>query len=81
MPIYEYFCRTCNTKYEKLRPLRDADTPVSCPTCNEQNSVRALSLFISHVSNGGSTRASEQPAHHHSGRCGCGGMCGCASKN
>ncbi len=80
MPIYEYFCRTCNTKYEKLRPLRDADAPVSCPTCNEQNSVRALSLFVS-LGSSGEMRASDQPAHHHSGGCACGGACGCASKN
>lgn len=81
MPIYEYYCRTCHTKYEKLRPLRDANAPISCPTCHEQNSVRALSLFISHVSSGDTARAGEPSTHHHSGGCACGGACGCAGKN
>ena len=79
MPVYEYFCRTCNTRYDKLRPLREADAPTTCPTCNEQNSVRALSVFITMTSSAESRGAGSQAAPH-SG-CACGGACGCASKN
>ncbi len=78
MPVYEYFCRTCNTRYEKLRPLRESDAPASCPTCNEQNSVRTLSVFIVH-NNTTESRGTSTSAY--SGGCGCGGACSCASKN
>ncbi len=79
MPVYEYFCRTCNTRYDKLRPMRDADEPVNCPTCNEQNSVRTLSVFIT-VSNNAESSVTSDHSHAHGG-CACGGACGCASKN
>ncbi len=54
MPVYEYFCRTCNTKHEKLRPMAEADAPITCPVCHEQNSVRALSLCAVAVHSGAS---------------------------
>ncbi len=81
MPVYEYFCRDCHTKYDKLRPVREADAPVACPTCNTENSVRALSVFIVHNATGraGSSAASEMTSSY--GGCGCGGACSCASKN
>jgi putative FmdB family regulatory protein len=79
MPVYEYFCRSCNNRYDKLRPLREADTPSTCPTCSEQNSVRTLSVFITMSSGGDSRSAGSQTMSH--GGCACGGACGCASKN
>jgi putative FmdB family regulatory protein len=81
MPIYEYYCRDCHTKYDKLRPMVEADAPVSCPECNMQNSVRALSVVIMHT--GGSSSVLSSSGHSHGG-CACGGACGCAgsaSKN
>ena len=82
MPVYEYFCRACNTRFDKLRPVRDADEPAECPTCCEQNTVRALSVFIVH---GGSSRTTDYDSgpssSQFSGGCACGGHCGCASKN
>jgi len=77
MPVYEYFCRDCNTKYEKLRPVRDADAPVACPSCNTENSVRALSVFIVHNATGRSASASSADMPSFSGGCGCGGACSC----
>jgi putative FmdB family regulatory protein len=78
MPVYEYFCRDCHTKHEKLRPMREADAPVSCPTCNTQNSVRALSVFVMHGASR-DAKVTSQPVAQ--GGCACGGACGCASKN
>lgn len=78
MPVYEYYCRTCSTKHDRLRSMSEADDPTTCPHCGETNSVRALSVFITHSSgttserSGGDMRAST-PA---GGGC-CGGMCGC----
>jgi putative FmdB family regulatory protein len=77
MPIYEYFCRTCNTKHDKKRAIADADAPIECPECHEENSVRALSMVVMHV--GGRTSAassSDSAPSASSGGC-CGGACGC----
>lgn len=31
MPIYEFRCRTCDTRFEELRPMADVATAVVCP--------------------------------------------------
>jgi putative FmdB family regulatory protein len=80
MPVYEYFCRTCNTRYDKLRPQREADAPIACPTCHEENSVRTLSLFVT-VSGTADARSATRDSYAAGGGCACGGACGCASKN
>ncbi|HEY5475815.1 MAG TPA: zinc ribbon domain-containing protein [Tepidiformaceae bacterium] len=33
MPLYEYFCQTCNGVFEELRPMRESSDPVPCPQC------------------------------------------------
>jgi putative FmdB family regulatory protein len=82
MPMYEYFCRSCNSRYEKLRPIRESDSPTICPSCSEENSVRTLSVFIVHNSAGDARSMSNMSYDTSSGGgCACGGACGCASKN
>ena len=83
MPVYEYFCRSCNSRYEKLRPLRDVEEPATCPTCDDQNSVRTLSVFIVHGGEGRSLSRDNAYMDTSSagGGCGCGGHCSCASPN
>ena len=44
MPLYEYVCPTCELKFEKLRPLRQADEGVPCPRC-QQEARRVMSTF------------------------------------
>ena len=44
MPIYEYNCPTCQTKFEMLRPISQSDEKAECPTCGKL-SVRAISRF------------------------------------
>ena len=44
MPIYEYYCASCNIEYEAIRPASQADSPLSCKTCN-QPGERQLSTF------------------------------------
>jgi putative FmdB family regulatory protein len=77
MPIYEYFCRTCNHKYEARRRMAEADAPLDCPECHEQNSVRTLSMVVMHV--GGRSSESASSASTPAQACGgcCGGACGC----
>jgi putative FmdB family regulatory protein len=78
MPVYEYFCRGCHTKYDKLRAMADADAPIACPECGEQNSVRALSLFAAHTGSMSELGGNHAESHSYShGGCGCGGACAC----
>ncbi len=42
MPIYEYVCPGCATKFELLRSFRQADEAAVCPCC-EQIAARTVS--------------------------------------
>jgi putative FmdB family regulatory protein len=44
MPIYEYVCPECDSKFELLRPLSQADEEASCPSCHKP-ARRKLSTF------------------------------------
>ncbi len=44
MPIYEYVCPGCNSKFELLRPMSRANEEVACPQC-QQKAERILSTF------------------------------------
>jgi len=44
MPIYEYLCHDCETKFEQLRPLSQATEAAACPGC-QQSAERVLSTF------------------------------------
>ena len=44
MPLYEYFCPSCDHKFDKLQPM--SATGAECPVC-EQPAKRAISVFAS----------------------------------
>ncbi|PIU23317.1 MAG: zinc ribbon domain-containing protein [Chloroflexi bacterium CG08_land_8_20_14_0_20_45_12] len=44
MPIYEYICPNCNSKFELLRSLSQANESASCPLC-QNNAKRVFSCF------------------------------------
>ena len=50
MPIYEYVCDDCGTKFEKL--VRRNQDAIACPSCGESHLNTALSTFAAHSSNG-----------------------------
>ena len=58
MPLYEYYCADCEIKFEVLRRMSQADSPIACVRCEGMNTSRAISLF-SAVSkgNGGESRS------------------------
>lgn len=45
MPIYEYVCLDCRARFDALRPMKDADAPITCARCGENHSSRTLSVF------------------------------------
>jgi putative FmdB family regulatory protein len=72
MPVYEYVCDHCDTRFEELRPSTRMDEPASCPT-GHSHSRRVLSTFsaLSRDAYG------EAPAPIGGGGCG-GGCSGCS---
>jgi putative FmdB family regulatory protein len=72
MPIYEYFCTHCESPFEVLRPMSEADRPIACPRCTGADTRRKISLFAAVSREGGSSRliASSQGG---SGCASCGG--------
>jgi len=76
MPLYEYYCADCRTKFDALRPMSQADAPIQCKECEGMRTSRALSLFAAHRPSPGNVSQSSAPLTG-GGGC-CGGMCGCA---
>lgn len=78
MPLYEYYCSQCTTKFDALRPINQADAPIKCEHCDSQRTARVLSVFFAV---GGGSSAGQSPAEMRTdsrggGGC-CGGSCGC----
>ncbi|HEY46964.1 MAG: hypothetical protein AMJ88_02870 [Anaerolineae bacterium SM23_ 63] len=48
MPIYEYICLDCETKFDALRSMSDADAPILCSNCESAHTSRTISLFAAH---------------------------------
>jgi putative FmdB family regulatory protein len=76
MPLYEYRCSDCKTKFELLVSHFGADEVV-CTKCHSDNVRRLLSLFATiHGENDDMSSYDDMPPAM--GSCGCGGgSCGC----
>jgi putative FmdB family regulatory protein len=78
MPVYEYYCSHCNTKFEALRTMKQADDPIPCENCESERTARVLSVFFATVQHGldrGGQSVSGMTEG--GGGCGCGGACSC----
>lgn len=73
MPLYEYYCASCQKVFETLRPAAEADTATTCPACQNASTQRILSLFANSVKTDGTT----SPLPMMGGGCCGGGACGC----
>ena len=74
MPIYEYQCKPCGKKFEKLVRSMSSSETVPCPDCGSTQTTRALSVFAAVSSDGGS-KSSVGDAGPMCGRCGGPGPC------
>ncbi len=77
MPVYEYLCRTCDTRFEARRPMDQAGSPVDCPDGHD-DTTRLLSVFASVGRASGAGSGAPAPATG-GGFTGCGAGCACAS--
>lgn len=78
MPIHEYLCDDCGSKFEKLVRSSQASAAVECPSCGEAHVTQLLSTFAAHSN--GSSHASgssrDAMAACPSGMCATPGLCG-----
>lgn len=73
MPVYEYLCRTCDTRFEARRSMTESAAPIDCPDGHD-DTTRLLSVF---ASVGRSAGAGPGPvAAPVGGGCGAGCACG-----
>jgi putative FmdB family regulatory protein len=75
MPIYEYECKPCGKKFEKLIRSMSSTEKVPCPDCGSTQTARALSVFAAVSSDGASRSAAASDAGPGCGRCGGPGPC------
>lgn len=71
MPIYEYTCKSCETKFEKLVRSISRPEDIPCPKCGSNETTRDLSLFAVGAEQG--PKSSSAPGM--CGRCGGPGPC------
>jgi putative FmdB family regulatory protein len=74
MPLYEYQCTDCGTRFDALVRMTAASDSVSCDHCTGQNVRRMVSTFAMVGGKDDPTVMSGPVAN--SGGC-CGGSCGC----
>lgn len=73
MPIYEYVCMDCSTEFDALRPMKDADEPITCQRCQGEHTLRKLSVFFAHSNGRVVTQSAPSCAGCAGGTCaGCG---------
>jgi putative FmdB family regulatory protein len=75
VPLYEYACGDCGTRFERLLSFTRASADLTCPDCGARDVRRLPSVFA--ALNRGDTAL---PMMSGAG-CGCahGGGCGCAN--
>jgi putative FmdB family regulatory protein len=49
MPIYEYSCQDCGTRFEKLVRTSAEKDGLACPSCGEPRLRQELSVFAAHA--------------------------------
>lgn len=67
MPIFEYVCRKCEHRFEKI--VYGAAAP-ECPACGAKKPERQLSVFAAGVGRGREAAARERAAGAACGTCG-----------
>jgi len=75
MPIYEYICEECETRFERIVINRQQE--IACPKCASKKASIQLSVFA--TANGSSNGSSAKTSTSSSGGGGgcCGGGCAC----
>ena len=78
MPLYEYYCRTCNEKFTQRRPMTAAADDSECG--DGHRAVKVLTAAMVSVAGEFSAEEAAESAPAMGGGCACGrGSCGCGA--
>jgi putative FmdB family regulatory protein len=77
MPIYEYVCKNCDTKFELRRPMSQSDATADCPS-GHSGAERVLSLFAAVTQNSDGGYATLAGTGHSCDNCEGGGCANCS---
>jgi len=72
MPLFEYICKKCNTRFEKIVFSIDKEK-VECPKCKSEEVEKQISMFSSSTNSDGCSDSS--CGANNKGSCCCGGHC------
>ena len=50
MPIYEYECSKCGSRFDLRRKIDDSDDEIKCPKCGAEKPKRVFSVFATGLS-------------------------------
>jgi len=73
MPIFEYACEECGTKFEKLMRRESDYDELACPSCGARRLHKEHSTFAPRV---GASKSSAPPMCPSGGMCPTPGKCG-----
>ena len=76
MPLYEYYCSDCKSKFELIVSHQHADDVV-CMKCRSEKVRRLLSVFARPTRGGDDFGYDDGGELEAGGSCGCGDDCGC----
>jgi putative FmdB family regulatory protein len=83
MPLYEYYCKDCRTKFELLTTYTESEVDVECARCHGAHVRKLISVFARSRPAGGDLGGDFADASDDFGDAGeagegcCGGSCGC----
>jgi putative FmdB family regulatory protein len=62
VPLYEYRCASCGSRFELLRRVGQGSEGVACPECGQADVEKEFSTFAGSVAGGGASAASCSPS-------------------
>jgi putative FmdB family regulatory protein len=72
MPVYDYTCKSCGQRFDKLVKSAENRDKAACPKCGSKQTSRALSVFAVGAEGSAKSAAEDTPM---CGRCGGPGPC------
>jgi len=80
MPLYDYVCADCKTKFEIRRSMKDLDNPAPCPECRGEHTARQVSR-VAAFAHGSDGSVSAVGGGGGCGSCSSSSCGSCASRN
>jgi putative FmdB family regulatory protein len=62
VPLYEYCCTTCRSRFEVLQRVGQGAEGLACPECGKTEVEKEFSTFASPVASGGFDRVACGPS-------------------